>query len=539
MNGFEAIVVGSGLAGCRMARDLAAGGLRVAVLEAGPERPAADVGTNDGRPTTATDRRRFAREGQFVQARNQLFTAYNRRFYVDDRLHPYLAHPTFLWFRGRQVGGRSILWSRACVRMSEREFFPQPGGSHWENWPFGYAELAPYYERIERDLAVHGQPSGIDAIPDGAFVATPPSSPRIDGFLSRLRVGDPALRATLARTAALDRGTVPEALREAGRQGVHVFPDSPVRRILVAPGTRRADGVEVVQPDGTSRVVRCRVVVLCASTIETVRILWQSHGATHPRGMGNHADRLGRGVQDHLAVNCAGRLAADLRALPHRPFADPLDPWREEPPHCLVSGREPPSPPSLSASGSSPTDCLASCSFAPDGGSWSLLVLGASRALPEHRITVERLPGAAPGETVPRVTLARTADDEDRLVSLGRFAKRIARVGGLGPFGLTPAQRFMHLVTPRWALARCGRVPGAVIHETGGARMGTDPGDSVVDPWGRCWDADNVFVADGSVFPSSGFQNPTLTILAVAARTAEHVLRTRGNWDVSRGDHQP
>ena len=70
------------------------------------------------------------------------------------------------------------------------------------------------------------------------------------------------------------------------------------------------------------------------------------------------------------------------------------------------------------------------------------------------------------------------------------------------------------------------RAPGAVIHETGGARMGIDPNHSVVNPWGRCWGTENVYVADGSVFPNAGFQNPTLTILAIATRTADHILRS-------------
>jgi choline dehydrogenase-like flavoprotein len=536
VNGFDAVVVGAGIAGCRMARDLAAGGLQVAVLEAGPQRSPAEIGRNDGRPTTRALRRRFAREGQPVQARNILLAAHNRRFYVDDRRHPYRADRPFLWFRGCQVGGRSILWTRACLRMSEREFLPHPGTSDWENWPFGHAELAPYYARVERDLGVTGEPGGIEAIPDGAFVASPPTTPRVAGLLDRLRAADPALRATPARAAAFERSTLPAALRSAVGHGARVFPDSPVRRIVVAPGTRRADGVEVTGPDGVARLVRCRIVVLCASTIESVRILWQSRGAAHPQGLGNHSDRLGRGVQDHLAVNCAGRLARGLLALDHRSLADPLDPWRDEPAHCLVWGREPASSPSIAEART--IDCLASCSLAADAARWSLLVLGASRPLPTHRITVERLPGAA-DETLPRIEHERTDDDDSRLAALGGFARRIVRAGGLGPIGLTPAQRLMHLVTPERAMARCRRTPGAVIHETGGARMGVDPADSVVDPWGRCWDADNVFVADGSVFPSSGFQNPTLTILALGARTAEHVLRTRGGQDGRAGGRQP
>lgn len=530
MNEFDAVVVGAGIAGCQMARDLAAGGLRVAVLEAGPQRTTAELIADDGRPTTGADRRRFAHEGQHIQARNILLAAHNRRFYVDDRRHPYRADRPFLWFRGRQVGGRSILWSRACLRMSARQFLPHPGTNDWENWPFGPAELAPYYDRVERELGVTGEPAGIEAIPDGAFRAPPPTTRLVKEILDRLREAAPAMRATPARTAMLERSTMPATLRTAMSLGVDVFPDSPVRRIVVEPGTRRAVGVEVTASDGTARLIRCQTVVLCASTIETVRILWQSQSAAHPQGLGNHSDCLGRGIQDHLAVNCAGSFARDLRTLDHRSLGDPLDPWREEPAQVLIWGRE--GGPSLSPSstGTREIDCLASCLLVPHTSRWSLLVLGASRALPAHRITVERRPGHAEA-TMPRIAHERTADDDARLAALGLFARRVVRAGRLGPIGFSRTQQLMHLVAPQLAMARCRRAPGAVIHETGGARMGVDPADSVVDPWGRCWDTDNVYVADGSVFPSSGFQNPTLTILALAARTAEHVLHTHGSGD--------
>jgi choline dehydrogenase-like flavoprotein len=538
VNEFDAVVVGAGIAGCQMARDLAVGGLRVAVLEAGPQRSAAELVTNDGRPTTRADRRRFAREGQHVQARNILLAAHNRRFYVDDRRHPYRADRPFLWFRGRQVGGRSILWSRACLRMSAGALLPHPGTNDWENWPFGPAELAPYYDRVERELGVTGKPAGIEAIPDGAFVAPPPTTPLIAELLDRFRDAASAMQATPARTAMLERSTVPSTLRMAINTGAQLFPNAAVRRIVFEPSARRAEGVEVTTPDGATRLVRCRIVVLCASTIETVRILWQSRSAAHPQGLGNHSDCLGRGIQDHLAINCAGSLRHDLRALDHRSLVDPLDPWREEQASFLVWGRE--GGPSLSPSstGAREIDCLASCLLAPDKSFWSLLVLGASRASPAHRIVVERRPGGTE-ETMARIVHERTADDDARLAALGLFARRVVRAGRLGPIGYSRKQQLMHLVAPQLAMARCRRAPGAVIHETGGARMGVDPEDSVVDPRGRCWDAENVYVADGSVFPSSGFQNPTLTILALSARTAEHVLRTDGHRDGPTRGHSP
>lgn len=524
---FDAVVVGAGLAGCRMARDLARGGLSVAVLEAGPLRSDAEIGAKVSTPTTRQERRRFARDGQPVQARNILLAAHNRSFYVDDRRHPYLADRPFLWFRGRQVGGRSLLWSRTCLRLSDREFFPWPGSAHWENWPFGHDELARFYARVERDLGVCGEACGLAALPDSTFTAPAVSTPRIDGFLDRLRAADPSLRATFARTAAFERSSVPAVLREAVRYGARVFADSPVARILMKPGSRRAWAVEVEGEDSAASVVPGRIIVLCASTIETVRILWQSRSALHPQGIGNHADQLGRGLQDHLAINCAGPLAPGLRALAHRSLADPRDPWREEPAHALVWGQERCPPAGSGPGGSDAIDCLASCQLAPDSSFWSMLVLGASRALPVHRITAERIHAGTAGGTVPRIFLRRTSEDRARLVALGRFAERVACAGGLGPIGYTPARRLLHRLAPRWAMSACRRAPGAVIHETGGARMGNDPAQSVVDPWGRCWDTDNVYVADGSVFPSAGFQNPTLTILAIAARTADHLLERR------------
>ncbi len=525
---FDAIVVGSGMAGCRMAAELTAGGLRVAVVEAGPARAPEEVMPSDGRPTTRVDRRRFSREGQPVQAQNPLLTRQSRGFYVNDRACPYLARGPFLWFRGRQVGGRSILWSRVALRMSDREFRPHPAGAHWENWPFGRAELAPWYARIEQDLGVRGEPAGCDAVPDGEYVAPPPSSPLLEAVRSRLDRDPSGLRCLLARTARLERTVMPAPLARALRAGATLITDSSVVRVVMEPGSRRACGVEAARADGSRFMIHGACVVLCASTIESVRILWQSAGTGHPQGIGNHADLLGRGIQDHLAVHCAGRLPADLRAFDHPLAPEPDDPWQEHTTHLLAWGREGGPTAKPGDASAAPADCLAHLTFSRESGAWTLLVLGASTATPENRVIVRYVPGQP--LPVPMIALEWTADDLDRLEALGRFARRIVRTGRLGVPGRTWARRIAHRLAPRWMLRRSRRLPGAVIHETGGARMGTTPKDSVVDPWGRCWDTDNVFVADGSVFPGSGFTNPTLTIMALAARTAAHVLGTRDRW---------
>ena len=528
MGKFDCIVVGSGMAGCKMAADLAAGGLRVAVVEAGPLRTAADVLPRDPRPTTAMERWRFAWEGQPVQSRNVQFARHNRGFYVNDRTYPYLASGPFLWFRGRQVGGRSILWSRVAMRMSDHEFHPYPGASHWENWPFGHSELAPWYARVERDLGVRGETAYCVGLPDGEYVGPAAFSPLLKTLRGRLEDNVSGLRCLPARTARLERSVMPVTLMQAVRAGATLIADAAVVRVIVGPGTRRASGVEAMRPDGSRFLIDGGCVILCASTIESVRILWQSAGPDHPRGIGNHSDLLGRGIQDHLAVSCSGWLAADLRGRDHPLVPEPDDPWQEDPAHLLVWGREHRRMGTTDGGNASAVDGLAHLTLVQASAKWSLLVIGASRSDPANRITVRSVPGQP--LPVPMIACERTDDDFDRLDSLARLAKRIVRTGGLGPPGRTWSRRLAHMIAPDWMLRRSRYLPGAVIHETGGARMGTRPAESVVDPWGCCWDADNVFVADGSVFPNSGFQNPTLTILALSARTAAHVLETRGRW---------
>ena len=84
-----------------------------------------------------------------------------------------------------------------------------------------------------------------------------------------------------------------------------------------------------------------------------------------------------------------------------------------------------------------------------------------------------------------------------------------------GAAGLTIRQRSMS-------------APGAYVHELGGARMGADPRTSVLSPFNQCWDANNLFVVDGSSFPTAGWQNPTLTMMALAVRAAGPSWRRPG-----------
>jgi choline dehydrogenase-like flavoprotein len=168
---YDVIVVGSGAAGSFAARELAQQGLRVLVLEAGRSVGEQDILGANGRKPRGVDligRIRATLTGQFIQARVAFFNERMVRFLVKDRLHPYrrAARSPFLWFRGRQVGGRLHIFGRVLHRWSDREFAAH-GGSSNTDWPLRYADLEPFYEKVERLLAMQGNTDQVETMPDG------------------------------------------------------------------------------------------------------------------------------------------------------------------------------------------------------------------------------------------------------------------------------------------------------------------------------------------------------------------------------------
>src|SRR5690348_15574638 len=154
MEAYDAVVVGSGAAGCWAAKELTEGGLRVALLEAGRPVSESDFPKESAPELGMLTRLKLALGSHPIQARNPAFSARTRQFYVSDREHPYTTAKgtRFLWFRGRQLGGRLHTWARAALRMSDHELQPTDDFGAERRWPIRYADLAPYYDKVERTL---------------------------------------------------------------------------------------------------------------------------------------------------------------------------------------------------------------------------------------------------------------------------------------------------------------------------------------------------------------------------------------------------
>ena len=187
---FDAIVVGSGAAGSWAVKELTEGGLNVVLLEAGRN---LDLARDF--PADATvgavgmmGRAKAAIQGQPVQAQCAAFSETTKQFYVNDRENPYTTPrgKTFLWYRGRQLGGRLHTWSRHVPRMSNYEFKSASLRGCGVDWPLSYEDLAPYYDIVERTLGVHGVPAGIPNCPDGQFIGPAKTTKIEEAFLTNV-----------------------------------------------------------------------------------------------------------------------------------------------------------------------------------------------------------------------------------------------------------------------------------------------------------------------------------------------------------------
>jgi choline dehydrogenase-like flavoprotein len=471
--------VGSGAAGGWVAKELCERGASVLLLEAGRAiEPARDFPDPPPRRRPLLDRARSALRGQGVQMRSAAFNSRTAPFFVNDRDNPYTtpAGAPFNWYRGRQVGGRMHVWARVALRLSEDELAP---------WPLEPADLEPYYERAETFMGV----------------APVQRNPSEESFVQRIG----AERFAPLPAAARERPGAFSPVEAAVATGrLTLRPDSVVRSVLVDESTGMAAGVEYV--DRLARAAheaRAPLVFLCFSAFATLRLMLASRSRAHPRGLGNSSGLLGRGVMDHVVSGIGG---------PHPGGAvEPEEPYSS----AGATGLHLPVP---------------ERAFGIQGGiargpSWYMLAHGEMQTRPENRLTLHPRRTDAWGVPIAHVDCSLSHADEAMARDQLEAMRELAGAGELevkNPPSGSPLDSVAFRLARRRLLTRSGAfVPGSAIHEVGGAPMGIDPEASVIDTWGRCWDAPNLVVADGAAFPAGCWSNTTLTIIALAMRAAE------------------
>lgn len=547
---FDAIVVGSGATGGFAAKELTERGLRVLVLEAGgplPEEKFELAAKAQFAAIGSWARIKAGLTGQHKQALTSFYSPEKAFLFVNDNEHPYESPEDFyLWLRGKQVGGRFLAWGRVALRMSDYTFkFKSHEGTGFD-WPISYADIAPYYSHVERFLGVRGNDDGLAYCPSGDFVQSAGYSKAELKFKAAVEAEFPDAKVITWRyvrkeatpvDAQRNRTTAP-LVAAAATGNLTLKVNAPVERIDTDARTGKATGVTWI--DATTRQrhrARANVVVVCASTIESIRLLLNSTGEKHPKGLGNSSGTLGRYFMDQMLTLGFGTVPGFKGG----ELVDATNPADNHGGVYVPRFRQ-----------------LKKAREHGYAGGFNIQGIVGRPMLPPHMDSVFGLTGH--GEILPNadnaVSLASRRDklgvpipsvrirlrDNDVALLRDQVAtqKTMMRVAGLStdflisPLGIEsdgpfmPNAKWYERLMFRLAYKRSVAVGGA-IHECGGARMGSDPKTSVLNAMNQVWDAPNVFVTDSSCFVTNGTCGPTLTTMALTVRACEHIASEYGH----------
>lgn len=559
-NTYDAIVVGSGISGGWAAKELTEKGLKTLVLERGPMvRHIADYPTATAAPwetkyprgklPAATMKAHYP-----VQERTgYALTEYTQHFFVKDDEHPYTEEKRFDWIRGYHVGGRSLLWARQTYRHSDLDFEANAREGIGVDWPIRYADIAPWYDYVERFIGVSGQKEGLPHLPDGVFQPPMEMNCVEKDLKARSEARFPDRRITIGRAAhltapteeqmALGRGKCQHrnlcsrgcpfgayfssnsaTLVAAERTGnLKIRTGSIVTSVIFNEKTNKADGVRVLD-EATGKEIEfyADVIFLNASALNSAWIMMNSVSPRFPNGFGNDSDQLGRNIMDHhLGVGAAAEA-----------------PGYEE---MYYSGRRPngiyiPRFRNLGDAASKRADYVRGFGYQGGAGrpNWDRPApgFGAERkaALSQPGPWLVRLGGF--GEILPyadnRVTLNHKVKDAHGLptltfdVSLRDNEKAMRRDMKSAAAEMLEASGFKNV---RELDGDYG--PGLGIHEMGTARMGRDPKTSVLGAFNQVHACTNVYVTDGAAMTSASCVNPSLTYMALTARAVDHAVNAR------------
>ncbi|OXM85059.1 GMC family oxidoreductase [Paenibacillus rigui] len=504
----DVVIVGAGAAGGVLAKELSTAGMRVVVLDAGP--------LLDPQKDFASDEVSMQRLGwqdtRFVDGADPLDMGHNNS--------------------GRGVGGGTVHFTGVFLRFHETDFRARSIDGVADDWPIGYSDLAPYYDKVEKEIAV----SGPKYFPWGSFHGPYPYPERDplspNAHLFQKGCEELGIQTAVTPLAILsapfdnrppcinrgfcNQGCMPNAkfstlivhIPKAVQAGAELLPDCMVTQIMMGPDGK-ASGVTFVH-DGQTYEQRARIVIVSAYVVETPRLLLNSANTLFPEGLANSSGWVGKGFMTHSSHDVYAKFPEEVRLYKGTPvLATTQDFYSTAPERNFVRGY------TLHAHGARPVGFATGLSKSAKQPLWGSSLRNKMLDYNYYgRITMV-------GEVLPdpnnRISLTDEMDEYG-----------VPRAKVTFSYGANDQKVISHAVEQMKAiLTAAGGQPDFVVPDTahlmGGCRMGDDPSASVVNSYGQTHDIPNLFICDASIFVTSGAGNPTNTVMALAMRTADYI----------------
>ncbi|UOR05090.1 GMC family oxidoreductase [Hymenobacter aerilatus] len=547
-NTYDAIVIGSGISGGMAAKELTEKGLKTIMLERGRNVEHIKDYVNANKAPWEFPHRGGKTQQMIkdypVLSRDYTLNETNLDFWTNEQKSPYVEAKPFDWFRGYQVGGRSLMWGRQSYRHSDFDFEANAKEGIAVDWPIRYKDLAPWYSHAEKFAGISGNRDGLSQLPDGDFMPAMEMNVVEKDVAARIKKHFKDRDMIIGRTANITKphnnrvncqyrnkcwlgcpfgayfstqsATLPAAMATGN---LTLRPFSIVTKILYDKDTKRAKGVEVLDAE-TNKTYEyfAKVIFVNASALNTAWVLMNSATDVWPDGLGSSSGELGHNLMDHHFRAGAhgemegyddkyvfGRRANGIYVPRYRNlFGDKRDylrgfgyqggasreGWSRDVAEMSIGGDY--------------KDALT------EPGKWTMGITGFGEILPYHdnRTYLSKTEKDAWGLPV-LVMDATIRDNEQKMrVDMMEDAKEMLEKAGL---------KNVNTYNNGYNL-------GGGIHEMGTARMGLDPKTSVLNKHNQVWDAPNVYVTDGAAMTSGACVNPSLTYLALTARAVDHAV---------------
>jgi choline dehydrogenase-like flavoprotein len=548
-NTYDAIVIGSGISGGWAAKELCERGLRTLVLERGR-----NIEHIKDYPTMNTPIWEFRHRGSITKKQHEEnpfiskaagYDESTQHFFIKDKDHPYIQEKPFEWIRGYQVGGKSLIWGRACARWSEYDFTAPQRYGYAVDWPVRYSDMAPWYSHVEKFIGVSGSKEGIESMPDGEFLA-PYELNCVEQHLKEAiwnkfkryyvsgrwaQVTEPNEiqkqqgRFCLNRNQCM-RGcpfggyfsSVTSTLPWAHATGnLTVQPFSVVHSIIYDEKQKKAIGVRVIDAN-TKQATHyfAKIIFVNASALNTNLVLLNSTSNRFPNGLGNDNGLLGKYICHH---NYRASMGGSIEGFRDKYYKV------SKPAECIIpnfrniqkqdadflggyvifSGayRE-----KLSDKEIEPTIGADFKEAVSEPGGWGAYMYMQGETIPKETNHVRLSTEKKDQWGIPLLVTSVDYDENDQkmikdFLEQGKAMMEVAGFKNINTF------------VNDWA-------PGLDIHEMGGVRMGRDPKTSLLNEWNQLHACKNVFVTDGACMTSTGNQSPSILYMAFTARAANH-----------------